>query len=64
MISNTLTHQKFKVTITINFISSKKEECVLHSKSDNIEIMISDEAAEVIKNLLIHFKTDIKIICD
>ena len=51
MISNTLTHLKFKVTIRINFISSKKEERVMHSKSDNIEIMISDEAAEVIKNL-------------
>ena len=25
------------------------EECVMHSKSDNIEIMISDEASEVIK---------------
>ena len=51
MISNTLTHLKFKVTIRINFISSKKEERVMHSKSDNIEIMISDKAAEVIKNL-------------
>ena len=27
------------------------EECVMHSKSDNIEIMISDEADEVIKKL-------------
>ena len=26
-----------------------KEGCVMHSKSDGIEIMISDEADEVIK---------------
>ena len=32
----------------------------MHSKSDNIEIMISDEADEVIKNFLIHLKIDIK----
>ena len=43
-----------QLTITINFISSKDdndEECVMHSKNDNIEIIISDEADEVIKNL-------------
>ena len=34
----------------------------MHSKSDNIEIMINDQANDVIKNLLIHSKTDIKII--
>ena len=35
------------------FISSKDndEECVTHSKNDNIEIMINDEADEVIKEL-------------
>ena len=33
-----------------------------HSKSENIEIMISDEADEVIKYFLIHLKTDTKII--
>ena len=27
------------------------EECVMHSKSENIEIMIKDEADEVIKEL-------------
>ena len=40
---------KIKLTITIYFISSKDyndEECVMHSKSDNTEIMISDEADE------------------
>ena len=36
----------------------------MHSKSDNIEYMISDEAAEVIKNNLIHLKLDINIICN
>ena len=34
----------------------------MHSKSDNIEIMIIEEADEVIKNFLIHIKIDIKII--
>ena len=34
----------------------------MHSKSDNIEIMVSDEADEVMKNFLIHVKVDIKII--
>ena len=36
----------------MNFVSSEDdndEECVIHSKSDNIEIMISDEADRVIK---------------
>ena len=45
---------KMELTITINFISSKddnNEERVMHSKSDSIEIMISDEADEIIKNL-------------
>ena len=39
------THGKTQLTITINFISFKddnNEERVIHSKSDNIEIMISD----------------------
>ena len=33
----------------------------MHSKSDNTEIMINAEADEVIKDLLIHLKIDIKI---
>ena len=32
----------------------------MHSKSSNIEIMISDEADKVIKNFLIHLKIDTK----
>ena len=34
----------------------------MYSKSDTIEIMINDEADEVIQNFLIHLKIDIKII--
>ena len=41
---------KTQLTIAIHFISPKgnDEECVMHSKSDNIEIMINDKADEVI----------------
>ena len=45
---------KVQLKITISFISSKNdndEERVIHSKSDNIEIMISYEADKVIKKL-------------
>ena len=41
-----------RLTITINFISSKDdndEERVMHSKRDNIEIMIGDVTDEIIK---------------
>ena len=41
---------KIQLTITINLISSKDEndeECVMHSKIDNIEIVISDEVNEI-----------------
>ena len=42
---------KIQLTIANNFISSidNDEERVMHSKSDNIEIMINDEAYEVTK---------------
>ena len=42
----------------INFISSidNDEECVMHSKRDNIKI-ISDEADKVIKKLFDSLKT-------
>ena len=55
---------KIQPTKAINFVSStdNNEECVMHSKCDDIENMINDEANEVIKNLLIHSKIDIKII--
>ena len=49
---------------SINFISSKDDNnnCVMHSKSDYIEIMSCDKADEFIKIFLIHLKIDIKII--
>ena len=45
--------QKIQLTIVNNFISStdSDEEHVMHSKSDNIEIKINDEADKVIKEL-------------
>ena len=44
---------KIQLTIANNFISSidNDEEPVMHAKIDNIEIIINDEAGEVIKNL-------------
>ena len=44
---------KIQLTISNNIISSKDrdEERVMHSKSDNIKIMINDETDEVIKEL-------------
>ena len=44
---------KIQLTIANNFISSidNNEECVMHSKSDNIEIMINDKVDQVIKEL-------------
>ena len=40
-----------QLTIKINFISFKDvdEERVIHSKSDNIEIIFKDKADEIIK---------------
>ena len=42
---------KIQLTIANNFISSlhNDEERVMHSKSDNIEIMISNKADEIRK---------------
>ena len=44
---------KAQTTIAINFLSSidNYEERVMHSKSDNTEIMINDDANKVIKEL-------------
>ena len=44
---------KVQLTIAIDFISFiyNKEKCVMHSKSDNTEIMNNDEADDVIKEL-------------
>ena len=42
-----------ELAIAINFVSSidNDEERVMHSKSDDTQIMINDEAEEVIKKL-------------
>ena len=55
---------KIQLTIANNFIFSidNDEEHVMHSKSDNIEIMINDNRDEGIKNFLIHLNIDFKII--
>ena len=44
---------KVQLIIADNFVSSidNNEEHVMHSKCDNIEILINDEADEVIKEL-------------
>ena len=53
---------KIELTVTIWFFSKdNNEECIMHSKFDNIEIMISDKANEIIEKLLNHFLTDIKL---
>ena len=54
---------KNHLTIAINFISSKDGndvENVIHSKIDNLEIMINGQVYDVIKNLFIHLKIDTK----
>ena len=45
---------KINLTIAINFFSSKDSEEVrnMHSKSDNIEILIGNETDEIIEDLL------------
>ena len=47
-----------QLTIAINFVSSidNDEECVMLSKRGNLEIMMNDEADEVIKWLFDSFK--------
>ena len=54
-ISNLKKSDSWKILLTaaINLISSKDtdEECVMHSKSDNIKIMNYDKADEIIKEL-------------
>ena len=44
---------RIQLTLTISFTSSKdnNEKYVMHSKSDNKEIMINDKADKVIKKL-------------
>ena len=55
---------KSQLTITINSFSSEDdndEEHVMLSKSDNIEIMISDESDEIMKNLFDSLKNRYQI---
>ena len=49
---------KIQLTIANNFILSiaDDEERLMHSKNDNIEIMMNDEAYEVIKKLFVSLK--------
>ena len=52
---------KVQLTTRINFISLKPgsdETCVMHTKSDNVEIRIGDDINDVIKEL---FKSLLKI---
>ena len=56
MINDHKTQSEWKIhqTIAINFISSKpdsSETCIMHAKSDNIEITISSRTDEVIEKL-------------
>ena len=46
---------KILLTIAINFISSKDsdETCTMHTKSNNVEIMIGSETDEIIEELFI-----------
>ena len=50
--------RKIQLTIANNFIptTANGEKCVMHSKSGNIEIVISHKADEVMKGLLINLK--------
>ena len=55
---------KIKLKIAINFISSKivDEECVMHSKIDNIESMAYDNRNKVVMIFLSHFFQDTKLV--
>ena len=50
---------KIQLTTAINYISSRgtDKEHVIHSKSDNIEIMINDKADEVTEELFESLET-------
>ena len=49
---------QIQVTVAINFISAKDtdEERVMHSKSDNIELMINDKAHKVFNHFFLYVK--------
>ena len=54
---------KFQLTIVINFISSNdvNEDRVMHSKSDNTELLTYDNVNYAADQLLIHFLWDKKL---
>ena len=66
IINNLKNSDKLKVQLTIanNFISSidKNEESVIHWKSDSIEIMINDEADEIIEEFFKSLRNSYHII--
>ena len=55
--------RKIQLTIANNLISSidNDEDHIIHSKTDNIKIMINDEADEVIKELFTKIFSRIQI---
>ena len=52
LISKNLTHGKCNKQLADTFISSidNKEECFIHSKRDNIEIIMNDKTEETKEN--------------
>ena len=53
IINNQKDEWKIQLTMEINFISSKdsRETCAMHTKSDNMEIIIGNETDEIVKEL-------------
>ena len=53
----------FNVDVFAEFMSFKDndEDRVMHSKSDNIEIVINDEADKITEKLFYHFFLHIKL---
>ena len=53
---------KIQLTIANNFISSinNDEERVMHSKSDNMDIMINDETDELLDSLKKRYQNDLE----
>ena len=55
---------KIQLTIAVNFISSKdtNEEQIMHSKTDNIEVMTYDNPAKLIEELFDSLLSERKLI--
>ena len=53
---------KIQLTVSINYILSKDsdETCNMHTKSNNIEIMMGSQTNDIIEELLDLFCKDIK----